>query len=161
MSTNGSDNREYDPVANAALGAIRATNRTVREVQRRSGAPELPSQTNVYRGARNGIKGVSQFSPFNVFARGGLPGSSEAASNIKDALPDGVMPEGGPPSPQKVLPDGVPFYDPLGLFDKPGNGNGNKEREKSRGGNGGNGGGSNGGNAESSRASREREVSRT
>lgn len=80
------DDRQFDPVANAALGALRSTNRTVREMQKQGDLPELPAQSQGYRGARDVVKTASAFSPFNILGRGGLPEGSDL-SNPLQSLP--------------------------------------------------------------------------
>jgi hypothetical protein len=154
MSSRNGDNRQYDPVANAALGAVRASNRAMREVQRRTGAPQLPAQQSVNRNARNAIQTVSSFSPFNVYARGEIPTPGDVGDEVQAMVPSNIQSGVDLPNPQQVLPDGVPFYDPLGLF----SGDDSGRSRRSIGGNGSNG--SKNGSNESGRSTNNTEQGR-
>lgn len=151
MSSNGKRG-QFDPVASAALAAVRTTNRTTREAQRRLGAPELPAQNSVRKNLTTGIETASQFSPFNVLAKGELPIGNGSQSALPDLPGQSTLENAVPDDVASVMPGGEKFPDPLGVFEAespvptpPPNGNGGKGGNGgSRGRNGGNGGGNNG-----------------
>lgn len=95
--------RQFDPVANSALGAVRASNRTLREAQKQGPLPEIPQQAQLQRNVRDGIKSVSSFSPFNVLA-----GEGNIPSPFGD---DGPSSPEGVPDPAAMLPDDAPTPD--------------------------------------------------
>jgi hypothetical protein len=143
--------RQYDPVAGAAQAAIRTTNRTTRELQRRMGAPELPAQSAMYKNIRSGVQTVSQFSPFNIYGNRKIPGIGSLDQMGPDAeLTNGFSPEDViPGNAAQFMPGGENFPDPMGVFDEespvptpPPNGNGGKG---SRNGSRNSGGGGNNG----------------
>lgn len=106
--------RQFDPVANAALGAVRASNRTAREIEKKTPLPEMSARSQIQRSLRDGINRLSGFSPFNILAgQGSVPspgelmdGDSESAA-IPDGLPtpgsDQSLPALSELSPQSVV----------------------------------------------------------
>jgi len=139
--------RQFDPVANAALGAVRASNRGVRELQSNTPAPELPNQTQATRTIRDSIKSASSFSPPNVLAGSGgpdLPGLDGASVGGVggQSLPDPAGVFGGEVSLSDLAPQNIlSTLSGGGLPEPPMPGNG--------GGSGGGGGGSGGGGGRS------------
>ena len=139
--------RQFDPVANSALGAVRATNRGLRELENK-GLPGLPQRSQAQRTIRNSINSASTISPFNVVAGEGsfpaLPGSGNGnGGSASTMLPDGV------PSPESALPFEVPQslqpFTPSAVFENLMGGGGGSMPTPPTPGNGGNGG-SGGGN---------------
>jgi hypothetical protein len=146
--------RQFDPVANSALGAVRATNRIAREAENNTPAPTLPQRSQAQRSLVDGINTVSTISPFNVLAGegpvdspigGGGGGGGGGAPDVAGILPDGA------PTPESLLPQSLlnvlqdsPMPDPPTGGGNGGGGGGNV-------GGGGGSGGSSGRSAPSTR----------
>jgi hypothetical protein len=137
--------RQFDPVANAALGAVRASDRGLRQLQNSTPAPELPNQSQATRQFRDGIKSASSFSPANVLAGSGgfdLPGmDSVSVGGVgSQSLPDPAGVFGGEVSLSDLAPQNIlSTLSGGGLPEPPMPGNG--------GGGGGGGGGGSGGSS--------------
>lgn len=150
--------RQYDPVANGALGAIRASDRTIRDAQQNLGLPELPAQAEMRRSFRDGIKQASSFSPFNVAAGEGAF-SLPASGGSPEITPGGM----DVPEPNDVLPFDAPALSELtpqamirrlqgsDIPTPPSNGNGNGNGNGNDNGNGVENGGGNGNSGTASR----------
>lgn len=96
-------NRQFDPVAAAAVSAVNASNRSLQTVQQQAGLPQLPAQAQAVQGVRNTVESLSNFSPANVLLANGGP----SLPNLQGAPFPTPSGRGGPPSPQEVLPDQV------------------------------------------------------
>lgn len=140
--------RQFDPVANAALGAIRASDRGLRQLQNSTPVPELPSQSQTTRTIRDGIKSASSLSPPNVLAGQGsfsLPFmDSGAGSPNASALPGGQT---SLPDPAGVFGGSVTLSDlsPQNILSTLTDGSTPTPPMPGNGGNGGNGGSRGGG----------------
>lgn len=118
MSAN--PNRQFDPVAAAALAGINASRRSLRAVRQDTGAPQVPGESQAASLATQGIQTVAQVSPFNVLARGGgpnlpggqgqfpLPNPQQAGLPAPNQLLPGNMSSGQFPLPDLQTPQGVP-----------------------------------------------------
>lgn len=98
-----SNGTQFDPVAAAALSAVNATNRTLRQVQRDAGTPEIPGQKQVTKTARSGVNTLASVSPLNAIAGDGSPSPPGLEDAPAPSLPG--MQDASVPSPQDFLPD--------------------------------------------------------
>lgn len=149
MPRNG--NRQYDPAAAAALSAIDATERSVRSVERQTGGPELPAQSDAFDGVRNAIMTVSDYSPLNMLAGSDGPSLPEPPAGGEmlpenAPRPDRMLPE-GVPSPMQFLPAALRPDSGRSRRSPPSNGNGDSNGSKNGNGNGNSGSASRGSTA--------------